>query len=299
VLVVEGHRKARDRRRCRGVEGELHLEGTVRVRLPSGFGRVAAVLSADKPRGVAAASLGVAQIDPRRGREPGAGARQVRANDGAGRPRELHLSALQQQAPGTESLHRIHVVAHEQHGASPATGHLLHLAEAPLLKLGVADGEHLVDDEHLGLEMGRHREGEPHLHPARVPLDRRIQELADLGERHDLVELPVDLGLAHAENRAVHVDVFAAGELGVKAGADLEQRADPAPELNPPFGRGDDAGEDLEQGALAGAVPAHDARHLAHADLEGHVAQRPEEVVPGSPGLAAERRARRVDDLFP
>ena len=50
--------------------------------------------------------------------------------------------------------------------------------------------------------------------------------VATLGEGDDLVELSANLGAAHAEDRAVQKDVLAAGQLGMKAGADLEQRAD-------------------------------------------------------------------------
>ena len=50
----------------------------------------------------------------------------------------------------------------------------------------------------------------------------------DLGERDDLVELARDLRALHPENRAVEEDVLAPGQLGVKAGPDLEQRPDAA-----------------------------------------------------------------------
>ena len=45
----------------------------------------------------------------------------------------------------------------------------------------------------------------------------------------------VDLGSAHAEDRAVQVDVLPAGQLGMEAGADLEQRADPAVQIGIPW----------------------------------------------------------------
>ena len=64
--------------------------------------------------------------------------------------------------------------------------------------------------------------------PRRIALDRRVEELLDLGEGDDLVELAADLGAGHAEDRAVEIDVLAAGQLGMKAGADLEQARDAA-----------------------------------------------------------------------
>ena len=110
----------------------------------------------------------------------------------------------------------------------PSPGDIAHLAEALLLERGVADGQHLVDDQDLRLQMRGHGEREAHVHAARIALHRRIEELLDLGERDDLVELRGDLGLRHAEDGAVEKDVFAAGQLRVEAGADFEKRADAA-----------------------------------------------------------------------
>ena len=81
--------------------------------------------------------------------------------------------------------------------------HLLHLAETFLLKRGVADREHFVDQEDVRLQVRGDREGEPHVHAAAVAFDRRVEEPLDLGEGHDLIELAGDLGPAHAEDGAV------------------------------------------------------------------------------------------------
>ena len=145
----------------------------------------------------------------------------------------------------------------------PSRATSLILPEALLLERGVADREHLVDEQNLGLEMRGDRERESHVHAARVALDRGVEEALDLGERDDLVESALDLGAPHAEDRAVEVDVLAAGELGVKAGADLEQRADTARETARPSVGSVIRDEDLQQRALAGAVAADDADHLA------------------------------------
>ena len=138
----------------------------------------------------------------------------------------------------------------------PAGGGLPHLSEALLLEREIADREHLVDNEDVGLEVRRDREREPHVHAARVALDRRVDEPLDLGERDDLVELAPDLVSAHPQNSAVEIDVLAAGELGVKAGADLEQRPHAAVDVRVPGRRLGDSGEDLQQRGLARAVAA-------------------------------------------
>ncbi len=65
----------------------------------------------------------------------------------------------------------IHLMTDEQH--RPALrADVLHLAEALTLERGVADREHFVDEQDVRLEVRRDRERQPHLHAARVVLDR-------------------------------------------------------------------------------------------------------------------------------
>ena len=71
--------------------------------------------------------------------------------------------------------------------------------------------------------MRRDREGQPHVHAARIALHRRVEEGLDFGELHDAVELGLDLEAPHAEDGAVEEDILAAGQLRVEARADLEQ----------------------------------------------------------------------------
>ena len=113
---------------------------------------------------------------------------------------------------------------------------LVHLRQRLALEGGVADGEDLVDEQDLRLEVGGDREGEPHRHPARVALHRGVEEALDVGEGDDFVEAVADLGAPHAEDRAVEEDVLAAGQLRVEAGADLEQRADAPGDVRPTRG---------------------------------------------------------------
>ena len=73
---------------------------------------------------------------------------------------------------------------------------LSHSGEGFRLKRGVADGEDFIDNQDVRLEVRGHCKPEPRLHAARVPLDRRIDEGADLGELHDLVELARDSSIS-------------------------------------------------------------------------------------------------------
>ena len=64
----------------------------------------------------------------------------------------------------------------------------LELLEAFLLERRVADGEHLVDQQDLGLHLNRDRECEAHVHARGVVLELQVEEVLELGERDDVVE---------------------------------------------------------------------------------------------------------------
>ena len=188
-------------------------------------------------------------------------------------------------------------MADEQHRAA-AFRDLRHLSQTLFLELGVADREHLVDDQNFGFQMRRDRKRQPHIHARGESLDRRIEKLLHVGEGDDLIEPPFDLGAPHAEDGAVEIDVFAAGQFGMKPGADFEHAGDPADELDASLVGFGDAADHLEQRRFAGAVAADDADDFAALDLEGNVLERPK-ILGGrrrAARLAAKHVAKTVGD---
>ena len=73
----------------------------------------------------------------------------------------------------------------------------------------------------------------------------------------------------------------------MKAGADFEQAAHAAVNFGKAGGGLRDAGENLQQCGLSGAVAADQADDFALLNVEGDIAQRPE--------IVARRGARRVE----
>src|SRR6516165_12686358 len=124
--------------------------------------------------------------------------------------------------------------------------------------------------------MGCDGEGEPDVHPARIALDRRVDELLDAREVDDVRELARDLASLHPEDRAVQVDVLPPRELGVEARPDLEQAPDATANLSATRSWRGDPRQNLEQRRLPGAVRADDPKHLALGHVEGDVAQSPD-----------------------
>src|SRR5487761_1605936 len=153
-----------------------------------------------------------------------------------------------------------------------------HFAEAFFLEGGVADGEDFIDEEDFGFEMRGDGEGEAHAHAAAVMLEGRVDEALAFGEGDDFVVFAQNFGFAHAENRAAEENVFAAGQLRMKAGADFEQAADASVEFRAPHGGPRDARQQLEQRGFARAVSADQADDFALLDFEGNIADGPDEV---------------------
>src|SRR6516162_901606 len=123
--------------------------------------------------------------------------------------------------------------------------------------------------------MCRHGKCEPHIHPTRIALYRRVKKCLHLGECHDFVKSLADLALRVPKDRAVKKDVFATRELRMKTCSDLEQACDASAQQDPPLCWRSDAAQNLEQRALAGAVATNDPDGLAVFDLEANVLERP------------------------
>jgi AcrR family transcriptional regulator len=81
-----------------------------------------------------------------------------------------------------------------------------------------------------------------------------VQVVAEFGELGDVVDPLLHLPAVHPEEQAPDQDVFAAGDLGVQADAEVEHRRDPADDPAAAAGRLVDAGQQPQQGGFAGAV---------------------------------------------
>src|SRR5687768_14328066 len=110
-------------------------------------------------------------------------------------------------------------------------------------------------------------------------LNRRIDEFVNFSKGHNFIKFPLNLRLPHTKNGSIQVNVLTSGELRVKAGTHLQQRAHPAIDVRVPVGWISDARQNLEECALASAIAADDADDLTGFDLKGNIFDRPDGLV--------------------
>src|SRR5687768_6581351 len=155
---------------------------------------------------------------------------QVLVNGLINRAVRHHATAIEHYRLLTNTPHRSHVMAHEQ-DRPPINPDLIDLREAFLLKLRIAHRQNFINQQNFRFQMRRNTKRKPHVHAARITLHRRVDKLLNFRECDDLIKLALDLRLAHPEDRAIEIDVFATREFRMKTRADFEQRADAAVDL--------------------------------------------------------------------
>src|SRR5581483_10843885 len=202
----------------------------------------------------------------------------VRVDHVAGVARFADPAVLQPHDLLAHLAHRAQRMRHE-HDRLAVGAQLRELLAALRLELLVADGEHFVDQQDVGIHVDGHGETQPYVHTGRVVLHRGVDEPGEAGELDDLVEAPVDLLRREPEDRSVEVHVLATRQLRMEAGAELEERRDLAVDGDAAGVGPEDAGDALQQRRLPRAVLADEPDRRAFEYLQRHLVERKEFLV--------------------
>jgi hypothetical protein len=226
--------------------------------------------------------------------------REVRVHDALG-VALVGLPALAQpQHVVAHLLHEAQAVRH-QHDGLAAPSELADLVEALAGEGLVTHRQHLVDQQDVRVDVDGHREAQARVHARRVGLDGRVDEALQLGEGHDVVEALLHLPAGETQHDPVDGDVLAPADLGMEAGAQLDEGRDAAAHHQAAARGPRDAGHQLQQRRLAGAVLADHAERGAGRDLEGHAVHRGEGLARRQVGQQApgDERALERAELVP
>ena len=92
--------------------------------------------------------------------------REVAVGDLAGLAQHNGAPALEQHRAVAKAVDGAHVMG-DEHDRAARVAHLVEDVKALLLERRVADCQHLVDQQDVGLDLDRHREGETDVHARR------------------------------------------------------------------------------------------------------------------------------------
>ena len=171
------------------------------------------------------------------------------------------------------------------------------LVEALLLEGRVPDGEDLVDEQDVGVDLDHHGERQPDEHAGRVVLDLQLGEVVELGEVDDPVVASLGLPAGQAQHGGVDHHVVVRREIGVEADAEFDERGEPSVHVDLARVCRVDAGEAFQQRRLAAAVATDDAVELAALYAEGDAAQAVHRVDDRPPERVQRPLLERVDAL--
>ena len=186
------------------------------------------------------------------------------------------------QTARVQSLRRgEHVVRDEHHGPAGVHARSGWRSVDFCAEIHVADRKNLVDEEHVRVGLHRHGKAEPREHAARIDEHGLIEKLSEFREIAHPVEPFFDRCPVHAEQHPAQDGVLPAGEVALEADANGQQRdAEARVAVDPAAIHRHDARQRAHERALARAIGTEHAEGLALANLEGHVAQRPEFLRP-------------------
>ncbi len=107
-----------------------------------------------------------------------------------------------------------------------------------------------------------------------------LNEVPDLCKSFDFRQQAFGLFAREAHQRGVHENIFNAGELQIKTGAEFQEGGHAAFMPDTAVGWFERSGDDLQQGGLAAAVWSDDPNRGAGLDLKADVAECPELSMP-------------------
>src|SRR5690348_1576304 len=127
------------------------------------------------------------------------------------------------------------------------------------LEAGITDGQYLINNEDLRLDIDSDGECQPDIHSTRIGLHWLLDELADVCKRRDVVDTEIDFLLGQSQQGAVHVNVFATREFWIESSPKFEECRHTTIGVDYSTRRRKSTADDLQQGGFTGPIASDDA----------------------------------------
>jgi len=127
--------------------------------------------------------------------------------------------------------------------------------------------------------MNRGREGEANIHPSGVLFHRPVYKLSDFSECFYVWQGTNHLFAGEAKDLTIQEDVFASGELRIKACSQFQQRGNSPASDYTACCRLQNSADDLKQRTLPAAIRSDETDNFASFHRETNVSKRPKVFV--------------------
>ena len=142
-----------------------------------------------------------------------------------------------------------------------------------LLEHKVANGQHFVTNQNVGLYFSGNGKAQTSDHAAGKVFDRNIHKIFQLRKFNDAVKMLHHIVPVVAKHRAVQENVFPRGQIHVKTGAQLDHGGNFTVDGNAAAGGVHHAGNHFQHGAFAAAVAPNQRQGFAALHAERNMFQ--------------------------
>ena len=127
--------------------------------------------------------------------------------------------------------------------------------------------------------MSGYGKGQTHVHTARIPFDRCIDEFSNFTEGDNLVELSRDFMTRHSKYRTIQKYIFSTSEFRMESSAYFQQTSNSSVEFYSTECRLRYACENFQEGRFTGAVSSDYSDDFSWSNLKVYILKGPEFLI--------------------
>ena len=193
------------------------------------------------------------------------------------RPIEQLSTVIEHYPTGGDLPQDIKIVADHQHSASRLCRRR-QMSDAFCAKVLIADRQHFVDHQDVGIDMRSDSERQPDEHSRRIVLHRCVDEFVDPSKVQDAVETIKHRASRQPQDCPIEEDVVTPRQLQMEAGADFQHARYATAQFDAASRGRSDATHQFKECRFAGAVVTQEGNLFPGGDRKVELAQGPELV---------------------
>ena len=109
----------------------------------------------------------------------------------------------------------------------------------------VADGQRLIHDQDLRLDIDGQRKSQTDEHTGRISFHRLMHKVPDIGKRQDIIQLRINLLFGKTDHGAIQINILQSGIFRIETCPQFQESRDPSVYVHFAGSRVQNTGNDL------------------------------------------------------